>query len=222
MRNIPLGNREPWEVLEQGWAGCECKVRWQYADGGPGAALSMWLRGGRGEERGASQEGDGVNVLQRSTEQKPVDVKAASSPASGPLSRGGASALQLVLPEPLGEVACNRAISTHKNSSSFRWGRPAVVSGARPGTEPKLQSHQQGQRHLGCPGQPPRGGMRNPLRELQGCTLTPWPQMTAYHSRGQSRQGDKPEAGLSHFRRQEQGQLVSLRWGWSLPGEIKR
>lgn len=140
-----------------------------------------------------------MNVLQRRTEQKPADVKTVSSPASSPLSK--AEDLQLTPAcaprSTLTEVACNRAISRHKNSSSFRWREPAGASGAWPGTESKLQSDQQGQRHLAVPAHTRGEVMRNPLRELQGSTLTLWPQMTAYHSRGQSRQGDNPEAGLS-------------------------
>lgn len=126
-----------------------------------------------------------MSGLQRSTEQRPLDLKAVPSPASSrPQKQGNFRSFQLALPEPPDRDGLQQDhLQTHteqllplEKTSRRLWGlaRDGIqVSEPPAGTEasvlpqPTLDSRE----------------TQNPPGEPRGSALALWPRMTAYHSR---------------------------------------
>lgn len=166
---------------------------------GSGAILSIWLRGGGGEEEGGpSHKGDRVTDLQRSTEEKLLTSKRfAVRPAAPSPRKGNFSSLGPVLPGPPRRrwLAPGPSADTKTAAPSAR-GNQLVSLGPGQGPSPSFGATSGDKGICAVPANTRGEVTRNLLQGLQGSALTLWPQMTTYHSSGQSGQGEDPEAGL--------------------------
>lgn len=126
MRSLALSDRESWEIPSQAMAGCKWKVMYLVDRQ---SHLVQMAKEGREEERGATDGGDGVGVIQNRgnlrghTEHSSINLESIPSPACGP----SPGQVPPVLPPrsrrvTLTQVSGSRTICRHKKSNFFHGG----------------------------------------------------------------------------------------------------
>lgn len=141
-------------------------------------------RAGRRHEEQVT-EGTGFTASRQALSRDPAGSRpgpASSGPSPG---AGYPPSVWLAFPDGPRRGGLRQGQQQTQKSSSSCCRKPAGVPGARPGPTSKPRRSRR-QSRLCRAGQQRRGGTRDPRWEPRGSTLTLWPQMTAYRSRGQS------------------------------------